>query len=64
MSRVYIHELKERRLLENIWIKFEIRKEENERGHQKVLVFKYNRHWQETQSRLMILLLSIKLFQS
>lgn len=46
MSKEYthikkIHELKEGGLVENIWIKIQIRKEENEREHTKMLIFKY-----------------------
>ena len=37
-ASIKIHELKEGRLVENIWIKIEVRKEGNGREHKKVAV--------------------------
>lgn len=50
----------EGRIVENIWIKTEIRKEENERTQTKM---KHKTHTNKKQSHLMILLSPITLFQ-
>lgn len=56
---IKIHELKEERQVENIWVKIEIRKE-NDSEHTKMLWF--NRPLTRKKSHLIILLLPIKLF--